>query len=148
VSVVSISLWIHIVSVVVAIGGSAFVLFVLRPALQSVGSQERERVMERVHARFRVIVWIAFALIAITGLAAAGSLRVLQPQVLFGTVYGQLLLVKIVLALVLFACALLITIPLPSLARFRSRTPQYLRMIVSIAVIIMFIATWLRGVGR
>lgn len=147
-TVVSVSLWIHIAAVVAAIGGSAFVLFVLRPALQGVGAQDRERVMDRVHRRFRVIVWVAIALIILTGLAAAGSLRVLQPQILFGTVYGQLLLLKIFLALVLFVCALLITIPLPSLARFRARTPQYLRMIVSIAVIVIFIATWLRNAPR
>lgn len=147
-NVVSLSLWIHIGAVVVAIGGSAFVLFVLRPALLGVGGQERERIMERVHSRFRVIVWVCIALIIVTGLAAAGSLRVLQTEVLFGTVYGQLLLLKIVLALVLFASALLITIPSPSLARFRTRTPQHLRMIVSIAVIVIFIATWLRSAPR
>ena len=143
-NVISVSLWIHIAAVVVAIGGSSFVLLVLRPALQAAGSQERERIMERVHARFRVIVWICIGLITLTGLAAAGSLRVLQPDVLFGTLYGQLLLTKIVLALILFACALLITLPAPALARFRARAPQYLRMILSIAAIIILIATSLR----
>lgn len=145
--VVPISLWLHIAAVVTAIGGSAFVLFVLRPALlATLGPEDRERVMEQVRARFHPILWVSIGVIAVTGLAAAGSLQVLRPEVLFGTTYGQMLTIKVLLALVLFASALLITLPLPALARFRERTPQYLRMNVSIAVLIILIAVMLRRI--
>lgn len=146
--VVSISLWLHIAAVVLAIGGTSFVLFVLGPTLRKASPEAQQQVMAGVRARFFPIVWGCIAIILISGLAAAGSLQVLRPQVLFNTTYGALLLTKIVLALILFACALLITLPSESLARFRARATQYQRMIVSIAVIIILIATSLRYMPR
>ncbi|MFN0074747.1 MAG: CopD family protein [Chloroflexota bacterium] len=147
--VVSISLWLHIVAVVLAIGGTSFILFVLGPTLRrGVAGEAQQQIFAGIRGRFFPIVWGSIAVILISGLAAAGSLQVLRPQVLFGTTYGWLLTTKIVLALMLFTCALLITLPNEGLARFRARAVQYQRMIVSIAVIIILIATSLRYMPR
>jgi uncharacterized membrane protein len=147
-AVVSISLWLHIAAVVLAIGGTAFVVFVLGPSLRRASGEAQQQVFAGVRGRFFPIVWGCIAIILISGLAAAGSLQALRPAVLFGTPYGWLLSAKIVLALILFACALLITLPAESLARFRERAPQYQRMIVSIAAVIILIAVFLRYMPR
>lgn len=141
--VVSIGLWLHIASVVLAIGGTAFVVFVLGPTLRNgVAPDAQNQVFAGIRARFFPIVWGSIAVILISGLAVAGP--ALNPRILFGSTYGWLLTLKITLALILFATALLITLPNPSLARFRERAPQYQRMIVSMALVIILIATVLR----
>ncbi len=147
-SVVSVSLWLHIVAVVLAIGGTSFVLFVLGPTLRRLPGEAQQQRFAGIRTRFFPIVWGCIAVILLSGLAAAGSLQVLRPQVLFGTTYGWLLTTKILLALIVFTCALLITLPNEGLARFRARATQYQRMIVSIAVIIILIATSLRYAPR
>jgi len=147
-AVVSISLWLHVAAVVTAIGGTAFVVFVLGPSMRRVSGESQQQILAGVRGRFFPIVWGCIAIIVVSGLAAAGSLQVLRPSVLFNSVYGWLLLTKILLALILFACALLITLPGEGLARFRARAPQYQRMIVSIAVIIILIAVSLRYMPR
>ena len=147
-SVVSVSLWLHIAAVVLAIGGTSFVLFVLGPTLRRLPGEAQQQIFAGIRTRFFPIVWGCIAVILLSGLAAAGSLQVLRPQVLFGTTYGWLLTTKILLALILFTCALLITLPNEGLARFRARATQYQRMIVSIAVIIILIATFLRYAPR
>lgn len=146
--VVSVSLWLHIAAVVLAIGGTSFVLFVLGPTVRRLPGESQQQIFAGIRARFFPVVWGCIAIILISGLAAAGSLQVLRPQVLFNTPYGWMLLTKTVLALILFACALLITLPAESLARFRARATQYQRMIVSIAVIVILIATSLRYMPR
>jgi uncharacterized membrane protein len=148
VSVVSVSLWLHIVAVVLAIGGTSFVLFVLGPTLRRLPGEAQQQIFAGIRTRFFPIVWGCIAVILLSGLAAAGSLQALRPQVLFGTTYGWLLTTKILLALIVFTCALLITLPNEGLARFRARATQYQRMIVSIAVIIILIATSLRYAPR
>jgi len=141
-------LWLHIAAVVLAIGGTSFVLFVLGPTLRRVPGEAQQQIFAGIRTRFFPIVWGCIAVILLSGLAAAGSLQVLRPQVLFGTTYGWLLTTKILLALILFTCALLITLPNEGLARFRARATPYQRMIVSIAVIIILIATSLRYAPR
>ena len=147
-SVVSVSLWLHIAAVVLAIGGTSFVLFVLGPTLRRLPGEAQQQIFAGIRTRFFPIVWGCIAVILLSGLAAAGSLQVLRPQVMFGTTYGWLLTTKILLALIVFTCALLITLPNEGLARFRARATQYQRMIVSIAVIIILIATFLRYAPR
>jgi len=141
-------LWLHIAAVVLAIGGTSFVLFVLGPTLRRLPGEAQQQIFAGIRTRFFPIVWGCIAVILLSGLAAAGSLQVLRPQVLFGTTYGWLLTTKILLALIVFTCALLITLPNEGLARFRARATQYQRMIVSIAVIIILIATFLRYAPR
>jgi uncharacterized membrane protein len=147
--VISISLWLHIAAVVLAVGGTSFVLFVLGPTLKrGVSGEAQQQIFAGIRARFFPIIWGCIAIILISGLAAAGSLQVLRPQVLFGTTYGWMLVTKIILALILFTSALLITLPYESLARFRARATQYQRMIVSLALLIILIATSLRYLPR
>lgn len=146
--VVSISLWLHIAAVVLAVGGTAFVLLVLGPSIRRAPGEAQQLIFAGIRARFFPIVWFCIGIIIISGLAIAGSLQVLRPQVLLGSPYGWLLITKILLALILFTSALLITLPGEGLARFRARAVQYQRMIVSIAVIIILIAVSLRYVPR
>lgn len=62
-------LWLHLLAVVVWIGGLVFQSLVLGPALARTPSvRERLRFTAVIAARFRVVIWPAIGLILLTGL--------------------------------------------------------------------------------
>jgi uncharacterized membrane protein len=68
----------HVLAVVVWVGGMAFALFVLRPGLAPLPPPQRLAVLARVFARFLPVVGIAVLVLAATGavlLAHYGGLR-------------------------------------------------------------------------
>lgn len=58
---------VHVLAVVVWVGGMAFTLFMLRPGLAALAPPERLGVLARVLARFLPTVGIAILVIALTG---------------------------------------------------------------------------------
>lgn len=69
---------VHVLAVVVWVGGMAFALFMLRPGLAALAPGERLGVLARVFARFLPAVGIAILLIVLTGgwlLLQYGGLR-------------------------------------------------------------------------
>jgi uncharacterized membrane protein len=62
-----IAIALHVLAVVVWVGGMGFMLFMLRPGLAPLAPAERLGVMARVVARFMPVVGIAVVVIAVTG---------------------------------------------------------------------------------
>lgn len=62
------SLFLHLVGVIVWVGGMAFAYFCLRPAAVALPPPQRLTLWESVFARFFPLVWIAVVLILVTGL--------------------------------------------------------------------------------
>lgn len=62
-------LFIHLVGVIVWVGGMAFAHFCLRPAALSLPPAERLGLWSRVLGRFFTIVWVAVAAIVLSGFA-------------------------------------------------------------------------------
>ncbi|MSQ41024.1 MAG: hypothetical protein EXR55_05085 [Dehalococcoidia bacterium] len=137
--------WLHVVAVVVGIGGSAFVLFVLRPlALRTLEPPVAMRLMGAVQARFRWVIWGAILTFIVTGLWTAVAFRGMTSlDALFTTAFGRTLVVKSLLALLLFAGAFSVTLPVPWLAWFRQRQFYIMRMNLVLAAIIVLLATLL-----
>lgn len=89
-------LWAHLVSAMFWVGGMAFATFVLMPALKKEGGLALiTRIMPRVVARFRILVWVAISVLVLTGLlnlyfVGAGT-------VLLNSRWGLFFLIKMVL---------------------------------------------------
>ncbi|MBM3945955.1 MAG: hypothetical protein FJ315_00950 [SAR202 cluster bacterium] len=141
----SIMSWLHIVAAVLTVGGAVFGLFFLRPAaLKSLEPPVVQRLMGSIELRFRWVIWTAILIWIVTGLWLATSFRgITTGDELFGNTYGRTLLVKSILALVLFGGALSITLPSTRLRWFQARRPAVQRFNIAIAVIIILLAAFM-----
>ena len=94
--------WIHLVSAAIWVGGSLFIGIVFSPLLKTMtGSlQERMQIMIRVGKRFNIIAVPALIIMMVTGLYNS-HLILGKPTILFETSYGQFLVIKIILVIVL-----------------------------------------------
>ena len=63
-----VSRWVHVPSVIMLVGGSAFLLFVLAPAADKLSESEHKLLRENVLARWRKFVHPLVALILLSGL--------------------------------------------------------------------------------
>jgi len=96
-------LWVHILGVILWIGGSLFIPLVIIPALrETLSLSERFRIMERVGRRFLPISWGLLLLILFTGL-----INVMNTGIAIGfrfpSRYMWILTVKFLLVLGIFA---------------------------------------------
>ena len=133
--------WVHIVTVVVAIGGAAFMLLVLRPlAMRTLEPPVMGQLMGAIAARFRWVQWGAIALFVVTGVWMAVQFRgITSFDALFNNDFGR----------ALFINALAVTLPLSRLAWFRQRQPTIIAINLALAAIIVLLASFMvRGGGR
>jgi uncharacterized membrane protein len=70
----------HVLAVVVWVGGMAFALFVLRPGLAALPPPQRIGVLARVFARFLPVVGAAIVVIVVSGVAMLLQLPDLRGQ--------------------------------------------------------------------
>ena len=83
--------YLHIVSALIAVGGMAFVLFCVSPAAKLLEDNLRQTFLKLMHDRFLKVLWVAIAVLVITGAFQWYSLndayRAIRPwgQALIGT---------------------------------------------------------------
>ena len=94
--------WIHLVSAAIWVGGSLFIGIVFSPLLKTMTNslQERMQIMIRVGKRFNKIAVPSLIIMMTTGLYNS-HLILGKPHILFETSYGQFLIIKIILVIVL-----------------------------------------------
>ena len=94
--------WIHLVAAAIWVGGSLFIGIVFSPLLKTMTNslQERMQIMIRVGKRFNKIAVPALLIMMATGLYNS-HLILGKPSILFETSYGQFLIIKIILVIVL-----------------------------------------------
>ena len=94
--------WIHLVSAAIWVGGSLFIGIVFSPLLKTMTNslQERMQIMIRVGKRFNIVAVPALIIMMVTGLYNS-HLILGKPTILFETSYGQFLVIKIILVIVL-----------------------------------------------
>ncbi len=94
--------WIHLVSASIWIGGSLFIGVVLSPLLKTMSNsfEERLQIMIRVGKRFNKIAVPSLIILIGTGLYNSHMLLT-KPDLLVSTSYGEFLLVKIILVILL-----------------------------------------------
>jgi uncharacterized membrane protein len=132
--------WIHATAAVIGVGGMAFLLFVLMPALGGLDPEQRALLVKRVMDRFRWVSWSAIFLLLVSGLY---SVRQYYWEMAWGKSW-TLLTVKIVLALLVFVIALALTLPFKLFDWFRARRRLWLSIAFGLAVAVILISAHLR----
>ena len=60
--------WVHLMAAVVGLGGLAFLLLIMIPALWVLSAEQREALTKAVGGRFRWASWSAIMLLLVSGL--------------------------------------------------------------------------------
>lgn len=134
--------WIHISAAVVGVGGMAFMLFILLPASRVIGDERRELLLKHVMRRF---LWVAWGVIVL--LIASGLYNVQLVWLVPWGPYWRFLTIKIILAFVVFAIVLCLTIPIGIFRKFRERSQLWLSIAFALAMVVILIAAYLRRGG-
>lgn len=94
--------WIHLVSAAIWVGGSLFIGIVFSPILKTMSNsiEERMQIMIRVGRRFNKIAVPSLVILMVTGLYTSHQLLT-KPDILVETSYGNFLIVKIILVILL-----------------------------------------------
>ena len=92
----SFSLWLHLVSVAVWLGGMVFFLVVFGPAVHRLRPAEGVRALNQGRETFQTSSWIAIVVLILTGAAGFGLRAALNGADL-GFIYYATLLVKLLL---------------------------------------------------
>lgn len=100
---------VHVLTVVVLVGGGFFANRVLQPSLEALSPPERGKLMQGVSQRFTAMLWMGIVLIAASGLLRADYIGVLTMDVLFGTTYGLVLVAKMAIFSVMILLAAMVT---------------------------------------
>lgn len=131
--------WVHLSAAVVGVGGMAFMLFVLFPSAGTLAPDQRDRLSRAVLGRFRWITWSVIFL-----LLASGLYNVKLVWLVPWGPYWKFLTIKIILALVILAIVLCLTIPLGVFNWFRQRRNLWLSIAFSLAMVVILISAYLR----
>ena len=126
--------WIHIASMATLIGGLLFARLVLAPSLSTVSGESRDALTEKAAALFRPLT-----LAAILGLILSGTFNLLTTPG-HRPFYHMLLGIKLLLALHVFAVAMLIVRP-----NNKRRVRMMTGTLIS-GLVILFISAWLRRI--
>ena len=131
--------WIHVSAAVIGVGGMAFILFILTPAMRVLDAERREPFLRAVRQRFRWISWSVIILLIGSGVYNAS----LVWEAPWGR-YWSWLTIKIALAMVVFLVVLCLTLPLKVLAPFRERRNVWLSLAFALALGVILISAYLR----
>jgi len=132
--------WVHVTAAVLGVGGMAFLLIVLIPGIRDLQPEQRERLSKQVTGRFRWVLWSSMAIMLLSGLY---NIREYYWEVAWGKSW-ELLTVKIVLAGIVFAIALAVTLPFRLFNWARARRQIWLAIAVGISIVVIFISAYLR----
>ncbi len=89
-----VSVWVHILSAMVWVGGMAFLTLVLVPALRKIDNPTlRSEFLKLVARRFRLVAWVSIFLLIGTGIT---NLMLGEGWPNFQTAYGRLLMIKLI----------------------------------------------------
>ncbi len=129
----------HLLAVVIAVGGTFCLRFVVCPRLGEGESAAETR--NAILKKWRPIVWAMIILITITGLA---NVHAAFNRVGTDFIYWCVFLVKFFAAMLLFGIALMLTLPIEGLAKVRENRDRWMRHIIEIGTVILFLSAYLR----
>ncbi len=133
-----ISRWLHIASVVVAIGGAVFMRFALMPAAHSVLSEDlHDRLRSQVMARWKTVVHVCVAILIMTG---AFNFYIAFHDNVKPIPYHPLLGVKLIGAVVVFFLAIALTGSSPGFSKLRQKSGKWLSVLIALAALIILLS--------
>ena len=95
-------MWAHLVAASIWVGGSIFIGIVLAPLLKTMSDSVEGRlsIMIRVGRKFNTIAIPSLIILIVTGIYNSSNL-LSRPSLILSTTYGQILVVKVILVIVL-----------------------------------------------
>jgi uncharacterized membrane protein len=135
--------WLHIFSVVTAVGATVFMRFVLVPSLTGLSEQARSLLQKDLRPRLQILIHSAIGGILLSGLY---NTHLLWKTALFP--YGYLYVAKVTLALILFVIAISLASSNPKRAAFQANRKKWLGINFALAVIVVFLSACLRSLHQ
>jgi uncharacterized membrane protein len=132
------SRWVHILSVVVAIGGAIFIRFALLPSAKEVLSDDAHaQLRKNVTNRWKMVIHVCIALLIVTGgynffMTFQHGVKPLPYHPIFG--------VKLLMAFAVFFLASALNGTSPGFAKFRENAPKWLTIQITLAATIILIS--------
>lgn len=135
--------WLHISAAVVAVGGTAFIRFVLRPSVEaSLSDEARQSLRNTLAPRWTRVVYLSILAIILTG---AYNVAHMFPQHKGQPVYHGLFGLKLLLALILFGIALMLTGRSTSSESVRRQAPHWMLASVLLGLVIILLSVMLKS---
>ena len=127
--------WLHLLSMIGMLGGTAFAWFVLHPALEGRADDPDARSIWRKYGMLQGILWL---IVLITGFLNYYFLM----TTVVGT-YHMLLGMKIMLAILMFVLAMLAAHPAPGLEKWTKNKSPWLAVILLMGIVAVGISAHL-----
>ena len=139
--------WFHLAAVIVAVGGTVFIRFVLHPTLKSTISEDAAKsVREALFRRWARVLHTCIAILILSGTYNA-IVQLPRHPVTPGhmPVYHVIFGVKVLLALTLFFIAIALTGRSRTFEGMRAKRPVWLGVAVLLAAVIILLSNFLRN---
>lgn len=134
--------WIHIIAVIVVLGGSIFTRFILMPAAEGLPDAEHTAFKQRLMARWRKWVSIGIGLLLVSGFY--NYLVVMRPKHEGHGIYHMLVGIKMILAFAVFFLASALTGRAAAFEGLRKNAKKWLALTITLAIIIVIISGYLK----
>ncbi len=135
--------WLHIFSVITAVGTTVFMRYVLVPSLTGLTEEARSLLLKNLKPRLQILIHSAITAILISGLY---NTHLLWKTSLFP--YGYLYTIKIILAVIMFVIAISLTSSNPKRAAFQANRKKWLGVNFALAVIVVILSACLRSLHQ
>ncbi|HLK57634.1 MAG TPA: hypothetical protein VKU00_13800 [Chthonomonadaceae bacterium] len=122
--------WLHLISIVGVLGGTAFAWLVMVPALRN--EPEESPLAKTLWKRFGLSLAILWVIVLLTGFINFG---IVSPKV--NAAYQGILGIKMMLAILMFVLSLLLAHPIPAMKQFMQNRSAWLvtLMVIGIAIL-------------
>lgn len=132
--------WLHIVPVIVALGGAVFVRFVLWPASgEALDVESRAQLQNSIRRRWKRFVHVCIALILLSGIYNLASTVAEKPPI-----YLLLMGFKLVAAVGVFFLASALVGSSPAFEPLRAAAPKWMAVLVYLGLVIVLLSGLLR----
>lgn len=131
--------WLHIFSVITAVGSTVFMRFVLLPSLSVLRDEDKTAVLKNALGRSRIIIHTA-----ITGILLSGFYNLHKVWSKTVSPYGFIFIIKLVLAMIVFMIAILLTSS-SDRASLQPHRKTLLAVNVGLAMIVVALSAFLRS---
>ncbi len=138
--------WAHIFSAITLVGGLFFLHLVWLPSTKELSSEEREASFQKLRAPWSKIVMICTLFLLVSGLANA--VIGIKANVFAQPVYHMLVLVKLLVAFVLFFFAARISGRSAKAVKFRENLPKWLSVTTTLSLVLVLTAGYMKMIDR
>lgn len=134
--------WMHLVAVVIAIGGVVFVRFALMPAAREVLSDEvHGHLRSSIHARWKKVIHVCIAVLILTG---AFNFYVSFRDGVPPIPYHPIFLFKILAAFLVFFLAIALSGTSPGFAKLRADGRKWSGVLIAAGILAILVSGILR----